>query len=79
MAKEPLVDRIPDLNTDVHFIYGKHDWMDVSGGLEVQGAIRAKGEAGRKCEVRVVNDAGHLLNLENAAGTNEVVSELIRK
>lgn len=78
MAKQPLVDRIPDLKTDVHFIYGKHDWMDVSGGLEVQSIIRSR-RLNKNCEVKVVQDAGHLLNLENPAGTNSVITSLVRE
>ena len=61
----------------MHFIYGKHDWMDVSGGLEVQNIIRSRGLT-KKCEVKVVQNAGHLLNLENPTGTNSVLSALAR-
>jgi len=41
-AKIPLANRIPNIKTDiedgleVHMIYGQRDWMDWTGGIEVQ-------------------------------------------
>lgn len=81
MAKEPLEDRIPKLQgvKSISFLYGAQDWMDVSGGLKVQEAIRQQQTTRQETlqssiysssspmphvDVYRVNDAGHLLMLE---------------
>ena len=79
MAKEPLEDRIPKLQgvKSISFLYGAQDWMDASGGLKVQEAMRQQQKTRQKTlhssiysspmphiDVYRVNDAGHLLMLE---------------
>jgi cardiolipin-specific phospholipase len=68
-GRKPTQNRIPNLKvSSVSFLYGSKDWMDVSGGLQVQLATEEKHERGEhapKVEVYRVNQAGHLLMLEN--------------
>mmetsp|Transcript_8023 Transcript_8023/g.16202 ORF Transcript_8023/g.16202 Transcript_8023/m.16202 type:complete len:404 (-) Transcript_8023:13-1224(-) len=77
-ARVPLVDRITNLKVNaIHFLYGQHDWMDLHGGLQVQEDLeRTRGGDGG-CSVRVVNGAGHLLMLENAAETNKIIANCV--
>eukprot|EP00560_Eucampia_antarctica_P009635 CAMPEP_0197829064 /NCGR_PEP_ID=MMETSP1437-20131217/5534_1 /TAXON_ID=49252 ORGANISM="Eucampia antarctica, Strain CCMP1452" /NCGR_SAMPLE_ID=MMETSP1437 /ASSEMBLY_ACC=CAM_ASM_001096 /LENGTH=422 /DNA_ID=CAMNT_0043430541 /DNA_START=65 /DNA_END=1333 /DNA_ORIENTATION=- len=76
-AKKPLVYRIPDLKVKkISFVYGQNDWMDSSGGLEVQKLCeekQAKGEEAPIVEVLGVRYAGHLLMLENSEEFNSAV------
>jgi cardiolipin-specific phospholipase len=66
---KPTQHRIPNLRVpSVSFLYGSHDWMDVAGGLEVQLAteeMQDRGERAPTVEVYRVNQAGHLLMLDN--------------
>ena len=68
-AREALVHRIPKLKVpSISFLYGRHDWMDLSGGLEVQKlceAITREGGEAPSIEIHEVDKAGHLLMLEN--------------
>jgi len=68
-ARDALVHRIPKLKvSSISFLYGRHDWMDLSGGLEVQKlceAITRDGGEAPSVEVHEVDKAGHLLMLEN--------------
>ena len=80
-ARKPTVERVPLLKVGhVTFVYGQHDWMDISGGLDVQQRCDQKGqsikdsglaeEISKQCQppkvdVHVVKKAGHLLMLEN--------------
>jgi cardiolipin-specific phospholipase len=80
LAKEPLVDRIPKLklSSPVGMLYGTHDWMDVSGGLQVQKAMEEDAVGNKvKVDVRRVKDAGHLLNLENPDECNRILADLV--
>lgn len=76
-AKKPAVHRIPSLKVkSVHFVYGQDDWMDASGGLEVQKICddrRRDGEDAPDVEVHGVKDAGHLLMLDNWEEFNSAV------
>lgn len=69
IAKQPLVHRIPKLQVpSVSFLYGSHDWMDVGGGLKTQlecEAMSTRGEAAPAINVYRVDQAGHLLMLDN--------------
>jgi len=80
MAKKALVDRIPKLDVaNVHFVYGQSDWMDFTGGVEVQEAVeRGDGKGSIKVDVRICEDAGHLLNLENPGATNAAIVSAIK-
>ncbi len=79
-ARIPLLHRIPFLKVDkISFIYGQHDWMDPSAGVEVMDIVqqlnndKEKTSMGRSKEERTtpkidvygVKNAGHLLMLEN--------------
>lgn len=76
-ARKPTVDRIPRLAVgNVTFVYGQNDWMDPTGGLEVQRRcheMRVAGEMAPEVEVHGVRDAGHLLMLENWEEFNSAV------
>ena len=84
LAKRPLQERIPQLRVkDVTFLYGQHDWMDMSGALTTQrlcekaddddgggDATTKKSTTGSpNIQVYMVPNAGHLLMLENCRGT----------
>jgi len=68
-ARDALVNRIPKLKVPrVSFLYGQVDWMDINGGLEVQKICEENAAAGIESPnivVYEVNNAGHLLMLEN--------------
>eukprot|EP00584_Thalassiosira_punctigera_P003632 CAMPEP_0172534504 /NCGR_PEP_ID=MMETSP1067-20121228/6842_1 /TAXON_ID=265564 ORGANISM="Thalassiosira punctigera, Strain Tpunct2005C2" /NCGR_SAMPLE_ID=MMETSP1067 /ASSEMBLY_ACC=CAM_ASM_000444 /LENGTH=540 /DNA_ID=CAMNT_0013319305 /DNA_START=155 /DNA_END=1777 /DNA_ORIENTATION=- len=55
-AKIPLVDRIPNLETDseegmeVHMVYGERDWMDWRGGIETQRSCFEKRVEWERCQ-----------------------------
>lgn len=76
-AKKPTIHRIPKLKVpQVSFLYGEDDWMDSSGGLEVQKGSQErlqKGEPAPHVEVYSVKDAGHLLMLDNWEEFNSAV------
>jgi cardiolipin-specific phospholipase len=80
MGRVPLVNRVPLLKVPhVTFLYGSHDWMDVEGGLQVQAAAQQQvkqqldGPAPPKVEVYRVDQAGHLLMLDNWREFNQGV------
>mmetsp|Transcript_35155 Transcript_35155/g.85151 ORF Transcript_35155/g.85151 Transcript_35155/m.85151 type:complete len:169 (+) Transcript_35155:887-1393(+) len=63
----PTVDRIPKLQVpQVSIIYGEQDWMDIEGGIEACEQSRASG--GVQVEVFQLQDAGHLMMLDNWRG-----------
>jgi cardiolipin-specific phospholipase len=66
-GRVPTVDRIPNLLVaKVSFVYGDHDWMDINGGLQVwKKATMAQGPS---VDVYKVQNAGHLLMLDNWRG-----------
>ncbi len=68
-AKRPQVYRIPNLQVEhISFLYGENDWMDISGGLEVQSLCEEKlrhGQTAPHVKVYKVRNAGHLLMLDN--------------
>lgn len=68
-ARKPLETRIPRLPvSSVSFLYGERDWMDVNGGLRVKARCSEKTQP--DVSVYRVNDAGHLLMLDNYRGVN---------
>ena len=74
MGRVPLVNRIPQLKVPhVAFLYGSHDWMDVEGGLAVQATALKSAASAPKVEVYRVNQAGHLLMLDNWREFNQGV------
>lgn len=66
---KPSVYRISELKVKhVHFIYGEHDWMDSSGGVEalkLSALRKSEGKESPEIHVWGVSNAGHLLMLEN--------------
>lgn len=72
-AKKPLLFRIPSLQVkNVHFMYGTHDWMDVSGGMNAEILSHWLSEdlinsslSVPNVNVYLVPNAGHLLTIEN--------------
>lgn len=72
-ARKPLAPRIPRLKVDkVAFVYGAQDWMDPSGGLDVQERCSSSTNA-PDVEVYAVRNAGHLMMLENWEEFNSAV------
>jgi cardiolipin-specific phospholipase len=70
MARKPLLHRIPRLQvTNVSFLYGMHDWMEYTAGVETQVHCQERraqrGKFSPSVDVFRVRDAGHLLMLDN--------------
>jgi len=78
-AKKPTIFRIPNLKVkNVSFLYGAHDWMDEQGGIDVQRICHERkqnGETTPDIEVYKIENAGHLLMLENWKGFNEALMQ----
>ena len=76
-ARKPTVSRIPNLAiSHVSFVYGQYDWMDCSGGLEVQRRCQDMHQAGEKVpqvDVFGISKAGHMLQIENWEETNSAI------
>lgn len=76
-ARKPTIHRIPKLKVKhVSFLYGVNDWMDVRGGLDVQNICQEQLRQGKdapQTEVYKVQNAGHLLMLDNWKGFNAAV------
>jgi len=73
-ARKPTVDRIPKLRVrDISFIYGINDWMDPSGGADVQKICEEMGEKAPNVDVYTVRNAGHLMFLENSEEFNSAM------
>lgn len=66
-AKEPLHDRLQELEMPVAFIYGSDDWMDYRHAQEAAAQIKVPVKI-----IRVPN-SGHQLYLENPVAFNSVV------
>ncbi|KAL3931319.1 MAG: hypothetical protein SGBAC_011363 [Bacillariaceae sp.] len=65
---QPTVDRIPKLKVPkVSIIYGEQDWMDIEGGIEACEKSRLNPQR-MQCEVYQLQDAGHLMMLDNWRG-----------
>lgn len=73
-AKKPLPRRIPRLQvSDIVFLYGSDDWMDVNAALDVFRECRNfqnQATASPGVKVFQVPNAGHLLMLDNWNGFN---------
>jgi cardiolipin-specific phospholipase len=66
-GKLPTVDRIPKLKVpQVSFLYGDHDWMDIDAGI--QAWEQAEEAGGPNVDVFQMQNAGHLLMLDNWRG-----------
>ena len=73
MGRKPIVRRIPHLKLPrVTFLYGQSDWMDSTGGLQVEQACQQIPNA-PFIDVYEIPRAGHLLMLENWESFNASV------
>ena len=54
-ARSPLVNRLPELQVPVHFLYGDHDWMSSAGGKDVLDAMQGRAF----CKMSIIKNAGH--------------------
>lgn len=65
-AKAPLCDRIPSLKgvTEIVFLYGSHDWMGSNHAVTLQNDMAAS-SSDISIDVRIVNNAGHNLQVDN--------------
>ncbi|KAJ2860542.1 hypothetical protein GGH94_005447 [Coemansia aciculifera] len=72
-ARRPLVGRLSAISVPTTFMYGSHDWVEHTGGLEV---IRRIGGRVATHLYRVPN-AGHNMHIDNPADFNRfLVSEM---
>jgi cardiolipin-specific phospholipase len=69
-ARRPLVDRLPQLDVEMTFMYGDYDWMESDTAAKLIQENKVKG----KCFV--VDEAGHHLYVENPA---ECVANLLQR
>eukprot|EP01108_Squamamoeba_japonica_P001218 TRINITY_DN1485_c0_g2_i3.p1 TRINITY_DN1485_c0_g2~~TRINITY_DN1485_c0_g2_i3.p1 ORF type:complete len:344 (-),score=119.59 TRINITY_DN1485_c0_g2_i3:27-1058(-) len=71
-ARRPLVDRFDTLpkSLPVLFVYGSHDWMDVSAGRHVS-------RSAPDWHVEIVDSAGHQLAIEQPAEFNRIVGNFL--
>jgi pimeloyl-ACP methyl ester carboxylesterase len=73
-GRQPLQHRIPHLKIkSCTFLYGDMDWMDPNGGLLVEqecAQLRLRGRAAPNVQVYSVENAGHLLMLDNVTEFN---------
>ena len=70
-ARNPTVNRIPKLKVSkISFLYGQDDWMDPTSGTEVQKICEKMGDGAPNVDLWIVEDAGHLMFLENWEGFN---------
>lgn len=69
------VDRIPKLKVPkVSFLYGDRDWMDIQGGIEAYEQAHGQGP---DIEVYQLQEAGHLLMLDNWRGFHAGVVAMV--
>mmetsp|Transcript_3563 Transcript_3563/g.7400 ORF Transcript_3563/g.7400 Transcript_3563/m.7400 type:complete len:108 (+) Transcript_3563:170-493(+) len=72
-AKRPLCERLGLLKVhSVDFIYGETDWMDHRHAEKV-----AQIGSGPRMSVKLVQDAGHQLFVDNPTGTGEAIEEVV--
>eukprot|EP00127_Corallochytrium_limacisporum_P000317 Clim_evm12s11 gene=Clim_evmTU12s11 len=67
-ARQPLINRIEDLDAPVTFLYGEVDWMDSSWGEKALEVMKGDGK------VHTVPRAGHQLFLDNPLVFNELLA-----
>lgn len=72
------VDRIPKLQVaKVSFLYGDRDWMDIQGGIEAYEQAALGRQNGPDVEVYQLQEAGHLLMLDNWRGFHAGVVAMV--
>mmetsp|Transcript_24202 Transcript_24202/g.43018 ORF Transcript_24202/g.43018 Transcript_24202/m.43018 type:complete len:337 (+) Transcript_24202:4515-5525(+) len=71
-ARTPLCNRLDQLSIPISFYYGEHDWMNSRGALVLQM------KSNYPVEVKVTEDSGHHLYIENARGLLKQMLESLR-
>jgi len=76
---KPTVDRIPLLRVPkVSFLYGDRDWMDIQGGIDAyELAASRRSQNGPNVQVYQLQEAGHLLMLDNWRGFHAGVVAMV--
>jgi cardiolipin-specific phospholipase len=75
---KPTVDRIPLLQVaKVSFLYGDRDWMDIQGGIDAYEQASTFGKNGPSIQVYQLQEAGHLLMLDNWRGFHAGVVAMV--
>ncbi|KAG7698471.1 hypothetical protein KL933_003475 [Ogataea haglerorum] len=75
IPRNPLLRRIHNLNCDSVWYYGSHDWMDKMGGVSACKTLRAKG---LRADMKIVEDSGHHIYLDNLAAFNALVADELK-
>ncbi len=70
-ARRPLVDKLPNVECDVSFVYGNNDWMDFQAADEVIPKMR------RKARLHFVQDAGHHMYYDSPDIFNTIVAQSV--
>ncbi|RCK57684.1 Cardiolipin-specific deacylase 1, mitochondrial [Candida viswanathii] len=79
-ARHPLIERgIHKLQCDVSWWYGKEDWMDKKGGELCSNIINNTSGVPGKSDVKVIEDSGHHIYLDNIDKFNSMVIQEMQK
>jgi pimeloyl-ACP methyl ester carboxylesterase len=73
IARSPLCTRLEQLEVPISFYYGAYDWMNSNGANELMR------RSPQSIEVKVTDDAGHHLYMENAAQLLEQMLDSVRR
>jgi len=60
MARNPLCHRLPELTVPSTFLYGSHDWMEITAAQQLQPSMSTP------TSVHEISKAGHHVYLDNA-------------
>lgn len=82
-ARWPLADRAHEIPCETLWLYGSHDWMDVTGGFQAIESIKKHGTMSKlgKAEPKlaIVEQAGHHIYLDNPATFNEMMLKTFKR
>ncbi|EER34176.1 conserved hypothetical protein [Candida tropicalis MYA-3404] len=79
-ARHPLIERgIHKLECDLSWWYGKEDWMDKKGGELCSDIINNTSGVAYKSDVKIIEDSGHHIYLDNIDKFNSMVTEEMKK
>lgn len=79
-ARHPLIERgIHKLKCDLSWWYGKEDWMDKKGGELCSNIINNTSGISNKSDVKIIEDSGHHIYLDNIDKFNSMVIEEMEK
>ena len=67
-ARNPLENRILDLNLDITFLYGGSDWMDYKCAQKLSKEMK-----NASTKIEIVPEAGHQLFIENSDYFNNLI------